>query len=164
MHETVDPDFASYVDARQGRWLRTAYLVYGDPERAEDALLHAFARLALRWTRVDDPDVFVQRLLYQPALNRWGRVEAFPDEDDPVKLALAELSPAQRTVFVLLHLEELTEFEVADMLNMSHQTVHGHGMSAFSRFRTALGGGGDWRDSPRDSAPDRARDIGGDQR
>ena len=89
MQESVDPDFASYVDARQGRWLRTAYLVYGDLERAEEALLHAFTRLSLRWTKVDDPDAFVQRLLYQPALVWWNRVKAFPDEDDPVKLALA---------------------------------------------------------------------------
>ena len=146
MRETVDPDFASYVDARQGRWLRTTYLVYGDPERAEEVLLRAFTRLSLCWTRVDDPDVFVQRMLYQPALKPWSRVKAFPDEDDPVKLALAELSPAQRTVLVLLHLEELTEFEVADLLNMSHTAVHAHGMSAFGRFRSAMGAG-DWRDA-----------------
>ena len=141
MHDTVDPDFASYVDARQGRWLRTAYLVYGELERAEEQLLHAFSRLSLRWNKVDDPDVFVQRLLYQPALARWSRVRAFPDEDDPVKLALAELTPAQRAVFVLLHLEELTEFEVADVLGMSHSTVHGHALAALTRFRTALGAG-----------------------
>lgn len=145
MRETVDPDFASYVDARQGRWLRTAYLVYGDLERAEEVLLRAFTRLALRWGRLDDPDVFVQGLLYQPALARWNRVKAFADEDDPVKLALGELTPAQRTVFVLLHLEELTEFEVAEVLGMSQTAVHGHGMTAFSRFRSALGAG-DWRD------------------
>ena len=90
---------------------------------------------------MDDPDIFVQRLLYQPALTRWSRVKAFPDEDDPVKQALAELTPAQRTVFVLLHLEELTEFEVADVLGMSHSTVHGYGQSALTRFRTALGAG-----------------------
>lgn len=146
MQESVDPDFASYVDARQGRWLRTSYLVYGDLERAEAALLHAFTRLSMRWDRVDDPDVFVQRLLYQPALVRWNRVKAFPDEDDAVKLALAELTPTQRAVFVLLHLEELTEFEVADVLGMSNTSVHSHGLTAFSRFRAALGAG-DWRDA-----------------
>jgi DNA-directed RNA polymerase specialized sigma24 family protein len=141
MHDRVDPDFASYVDARQGRWLRTAYLVYGELERAEEQLLHAFSRLSLRWNKVDDPDAFVQRLLYQPALSRWSRVKAFPDEDDPVKLALAELTPAQRVVFVLLHLEELTEFEVADVLGISHSAVHGHSLAALTRFRTALGAG-----------------------
>ena len=148
MRETVDPDFAAYVDARQGRWLRAAYLVYGDPERAEELLLRAFTRLSLRWNKVDDPDAYVQRLLYQPALARWSRVKAFPDEDDPVKLALAGLTSPQRTVFVLLHLEELTEFEVADLLAMSHTAVHALGLSAFGQFRTALGAG-DWRDAGR---------------
>ncbi|HEY4570955.1 MAG TPA: sigma factor-like helix-turn-helix DNA-binding protein [Kribbella sp.] len=147
MRDTVDPEFASYVDARQGRWLRTAYLVYGDLERAEEMLLRAFTRLSLRWTKVDDPDAFVQRLLYQPALKPWNRVKAFVDEDDPVKLALAELTAAQRTVLVLLHLEELTEFEVADLLGLSHTAVHAHGLTAFSRFRTALGAG-ERRDAP----------------
>jgi len=60
MRDTVDPDFASFVDARQGRWLRTAYLVYGDLRRAEELLLHAFTQLSVRWARVDDPDAFVQ--------------------------------------------------------------------------------------------------------
>jgi hypothetical protein len=146
MHETVDPDFASFVDARQGRWLRSAYLVYGDLQRAEEALLHAFTQLAVRWTRVDDPDAFVQRALYQQALRPWNRSKPFEGENDKVKLALAELTAAQRAVLVLLHLEELTEFEVADVLGMSNSAVHTHGMSAFGRFRAALGVG-DWRDA-----------------
>jgi DNA-directed RNA polymerase specialized sigma24 family protein len=146
MRDTVDPDFASFVDARQGRWLRTAYLVYGDLARAEQVLLRAFTQLSLQWTRVDDPDAFVQRVLYLPALKPWNRAKAFPDEDDPVKTALGGLTPAQRTVFVLLHVEELTEFEVGDLLGMSHTSVHAHGLTAFAQFRTALGAG-DWRDA-----------------
>ncbi|MEU8225455.1 sigma factor-like helix-turn-helix DNA-binding protein [Kribbella sp. NPDC048915] len=146
MRETVDPDFASFVDARQGRWLRTAYLVYGDVHRAEQLLLHAFTHLSVRWPRVDDPDAFVQRMLFQPALRPWSRAKPFADEDDPVKHALAELTPAQRTVFVLLHFEELTEFEVSDVLGISQTAVHTHGMSAFGAFRTALGAG-QWRDA-----------------
>ncbi len=138
MLDTVDPEFASYVDARQGRWLRTAYLVYGELGRAEHALLHAFTRLSLTWPKVDDPDVFVQRLLYQPALTRWSRVRPFPGTEDPVEQALTTLTPTQRTILVLLHLEELTEFEVADVLTMSHTAVHAQGLSAFERFRRAL--------------------------
>ena len=146
MRDTVDPDFASFVDARQARWLRTAYLVYGDLQRAEAVLLRAFTQLSMRWPRVDDPDVFVQRLLYQPVLRPWNRTKPFEGDEDQVRLALAELTPAQRTVFVLLHLEELTEFEIADLLGMSHTAVHAHGLSALGRFRTALGAG-DWRDA-----------------
>lgn len=149
MRDTVDPEFASYVDARQGRWLRAAYLVYGDLELAEGQLLQAFTKLSLRWGRVDDPDVYVQHVLYQAALSRWFRLKPHhPPEDDeePVRAALAGLTPAQRTVLVLLHYEELTEFEVADVLGLSHTAVHGHGQTALSRFRTGLGKG-DWRDA-----------------
>jgi hypothetical protein len=146
MRDTVDPDFASFVDARQGKWLRTAYLVYGDPERAEQLLLHAFTQLSVRWTRVDDPDVFVQRLLFQPALRPWSRAKPFAGTEHPVELALAELTPAERTVLVLLHLEELTEFETSEVLGISQTSVHTHGMSAFGKLRTALGAG-DWRDA-----------------
>jgi DNA-directed RNA polymerase specialized sigma24 family protein len=144
MRDSIDPDFASYVDARQGRWLRTATLVYGDRARAEELLLHAFSRLAMVWGRPDDPDVFVQRLLYQPALSRWRPVKVTPPSDDTTLVALAELTPVQRTVFVLLHYEELTEFEIADLLSLSHTAVHGHGQTALSRFRSGLGLG-DWR-------------------
>ncbi len=143
MRDSIDPDFASYVDARQGRWLRTATLVYGDQARAEELLLHAFSRLALVWGRPDDPDVFVQRLLYQPALSRWRPVKVMPS-DDTTLTALAGLTPVQRTVFVLLHFEELTEFEIADLLSLSQTAVHGHGQTALSRFRSGLGLG-DWR-------------------
>jgi DNA-directed RNA polymerase specialized sigma24 family protein len=104
--------------------------------------------LSLRWGKVDDPDAFVQRLLYQPALSRWARVRPFEGEEEPVKLALATLTPAQRTVLVLLYLEELTEFEVADVLSMSQPSVHGHGLTALGRLGAELGSG-DWRDANR---------------
>ncbi|ADB33801.1 RNA polymerase, sigma-24 subunit, ECF subfamily [Kribbella flavida DSM 17836] len=144
MRDTVDPDFASYVDARQGRWLRSAYLVYGDPARAEAELLHAFSRLSLVWGREDDPDMFVQRVLYQPALSRWNRASVFEGDDELARSALGGMSPVQRTVFVLLYYEELTEFEIADLLSLSHTAVHSHGQAALSRFRSGLGHG-DWR-------------------
>jgi DNA-directed RNA polymerase specialized sigma24 family protein len=146
MRDTVDPEFAAYVDARQGRWLRAAYLVYGELERAEEQLLHAFTRLSLRWGKVDDPDAFVLGHLYDAAMSRWSRsVKAFEGEEDPVKIALAALAPKDRAVLVLLHLEELTEFEVGEVLSMSSSAVHTAGMSSLSRFRLELGTP-DWRD------------------
>ncbi|WBQ07677.1 sigma factor-like helix-turn-helix DNA-binding protein [Kribbella sp. CA-293567] len=145
MRDTVDPEFAAYVDARQGRWLRTAYLVYGDAGRAEEQLLRAFTRLSTRWGREDDPDSYVLGLLFHQALARWSRAKVFEDEEDPVKAALAALSPQQRAVLVLLYFEELTEFEAGEILGMSHSSVHTHSMTAVSRFRLELGTA-DWRD------------------
>lgn len=146
MRETVDPEFAAYVDARQGRWIRAAYLVYGDLERAEEELLHAFTRLSLRWGKVDDPDAYVLGNLYQAALSRWSRAKVlFEDEEDQVKLALANMTPQQRAVLVLMYFEELTEYETADILGMSHSAVHTTAMTAVQRFRLELGTP-DWRD------------------
>jgi RNA polymerase sigma factor (sigma-70 family) len=147
MRETVDPEFAMYVDARQDRWLRAAYLVYGDLERAEGQLLHAFIRLSLRWGRVDDPDVYVQRLLYRAALSRRLRpesAEAEPEGGNQVRAALAGLTATQRAVLVLMYFEELTEFETSDVLGLSPAAVHGHGQTALSQLRSGLGSG-DWR-------------------
>ncbi|NEA35215.1 sigma factor-like helix-turn-helix DNA-binding protein [Streptomyces sp. SID13031] len=146
MRDTVDPEFAAYVDARQGRWLRAAYLVYGDLQRAEEQLQQAFLRLALRWGKVDDPDAYVLGILYNAAMSRWSRAKVlFEDEEDQVKIALAALSPQQRAVLVLLYYEELTEFEVSDVLSMSSSSVHANAMTALSRFRLELGTP-DWRD------------------
>jgi DNA-directed RNA polymerase specialized sigma24 family protein len=145
MRETVDPEFAAYVDARQGRWIRTAYLVYGDLQRAEEQLLDAFMRLSLRWGKVDDPDAYVLGNLYQAALSRWSRAKAFEGEEDLVKTALAALTPQQRAVLVLMYFEELTEFETGDILSMSHSAVHSTAMTAVRRFRLELGTP-DWRD------------------
>src|SRR5258705_3694530 len=119
MRETVAPEFATYVDGRQDRWLGAAYLVYGDLERAEEQLLRAFTRLSLRWGRVDDPDVYVQRLLYRAALSRWFRpkpAEADRENRNQTWAALAGLTATQRAVLVLLYFEELTEFETSDVL------------------------------------------------
>lgn len=148
MRATVDPEFATYVDARQNRWLRAAYLVYGDPERAEELLLHAFTRLSLRWGRVDDPDLYVQRILYRAAVSWWSRVPPYRREpadqepSDPVVEALAGLTSTQRAILVLMYFEELTEFETSDVLGLSPTAVHGHSQTAVRRFRGGLTPGG----------------------
>lgn len=145
MRETVDPEFAAYVDARQAGWLRTASLVYGEPAQAEERLLHAFTRLALRWPRVDDPDVLVLRALCRPAMSRWprrrgsGPVEA--GDDESVGAALAGLTPDQRAVLVLLYYEELTPFEVSDVLGLSAAAVRSRREAALNRLRDGLGRG-----------------------
>lgn len=152
MRKTVDPEFATYVEARQDRWLRAAYLVYGDLERAEEQLLHAFTRLSLRWGRVDDPDVYVQQVLYRAALSRWFRpkpAQTEPEDRNQVWAALAGLTATQRAVLVLLYLEELTEFETSDVLGLSPAAVHDHGQTALNQLRSGLGSGDDVRPGDR---------------
>ena len=94
MRDTVDPDFASFVDARQGRWLRTAYLVYGDLERAEAGLDQAGRRRfgddaaegegGLRGLDIDDRRARIER---QVAIER-----------EAVRAAEEEVVPRHREV------------------------------------------------------------------
>ena len=90
----------------------------------------------------------VKRKIGKSASKMLFTMKVFEGEEDPVKTALAALSPQQRAVLVLLHFEELTEFETADVLGMSHSAVHTNGMTALSRFRLELGTK-DWRDVTR---------------
>ena len=51
-----DADFTAYLQARQGRLLRTAYLLTGDQHQAEDLLQTSLAKLYLAWDKVRDRD------------------------------------------------------------------------------------------------------------
>ena len=48
---SVPPDFASYVAARRTSLRRTAYLLTGDWDRAEDVVQDALTRLYVHWRR-----------------------------------------------------------------------------------------------------------------
>lgn len=140
MREYVDQEFAVYVDTRQERWLRGATLVCLDPAKAGTALQAAFARLALRWGRVDDPDAYTLRLLYERLARRrlpWTQEPA--SEQGDVLRALSQLSPVQRAVVVLVAYEELTVVEVGNLLEMSHVSVREQLQGALSKLQAELG-------------------------
>lgn len=140
MRDYVDQEFAVYVDTRQDRWLRGATLVCLDADKAGSALRAAFARLAMRWGRVDDPDAYTLRLLYERIARRrlpWSKDEA--SQQVGVLRALGQLSPVQRAVVVLVAYEELTVVEVGNLLEMSHVAVREQLQGALSALQAELG-------------------------
>ena len=61
MDELATREFREYVTARQSALLRTAYLLTGHREDAEDLLQTALAKLAPRWPAVasgGSPDAY----------------------------------------------------------------------------------------------------------
>src|SRR5262245_39854198 len=71
-----DAAFTAYLQARQGRLLRTAYLLTGDQHQAEDLLQTALAKLYLAWDRVHDResvDAYVRRILVNENNSLWRR-------------------------------------------------------------------------------------------
>src|SRR5215470_10314829 len=83
-----DADFAAYLAARQASLLRTAYLLTGNRQDAEDLVQTAFAKLYLSWDRVRDRgslDGYVRRILVNEHNSLWRRAwkrreHAAPDE------------------------------------------------------------------------------------
>src|SRR5882757_1060956 len=129
MDEVATRDFRDYVTARQGALFRTAYLLTGHREDAEDLLQTAFTKLALRWpavSRSGHPDAYVRKIMLHQHISRWRRRRGtreyaaadLPDTAAPgdlagesaLRLALAtalgELTAKQRAVVVLRFYED----------------------------------------------------------
>src|SRR4051794_8934535 len=63
--------FEDFVRARTAAFSRIAYLLTGDHHHAEDLVPTALARAAVRWSRLDDPERYVRRVLYTQGVSWW---------------------------------------------------------------------------------------------
>ena len=152
---TEPVSFATFVAARTSALVRTAYLLTGDWQRAEDLLQTALMRCYGRWSRIDDHEAYVRRTLVVTYAGwrrrRWigetpaempdtlavpDRTDAAGDRTDVVRL-LATLPPRQRAVLVLRFYEDMTEAEVAHTLGIAVGTVKSQTARALDRLRTS---------------------------
>ena len=154
-------DFESWMAARQGRLLRTAYLLTGDVHAAEDLVQTALAKLYLAWDRVADApsiDAYVRKIMVNEHTSMWRRLwrhrEVVTDtsahdvavgaqEYDGVAAtlwtAVRDLPDRQRAVVVLRYYEQLSEQETADALGVTVGTVKSQASRALDTLRTRLG-------------------------
>ncbi len=151
-------DFREYVAARQTPLFRTALLLTGHRQDAEDLLQAALTKLAGRWhaiRRTGSPDAYARTIMYHQWISWWRRhrhgreyaVHVVPDAAEPgdvahdaaLRLALAEvlgqLTPKQRAVIVLRYYEDLSESEVARVLGVGIGTVRSQVHRTLSRLR-----------------------------
>jgi RNA polymerase sigma-70 factor (sigma-E family) len=151
-----------FVVARGAALSRTAYLLTGDHQLAEDLLQQALVKTAVHWRRVvagGNPEGYVRRVMVNERTSRWRRgryVEVRgPAEGDelggaaPVpgdeaeaavrriglRRALAALPDRQRTVVVLRFFEDLTEAQTAELMGISVGTVKSQTHDALKRLR-----------------------------
>lgn len=145
--------FEEFVAARSVSLGRLAYLLTGHRHDAEDLLQTALIRVAMRWSRVEEPEAYVRRTLYTQAVSRWRmrgrRPEVLTDQpllgDGGVESdwatrvvldqALRRLTPKQRAVLVLRFYEDLSESQTAAMLECSVGTVKSQTRHALERLR-----------------------------
>ena len=155
--------FAAFVEARRERAVRVAYrLLAGDSDAAEDVAQNAFLRAhrALAGFRGESSiDTWFYRILLREVQRhrRWrglrlwlgGAAELAPEPEDErasgdpglrrrIVDALERLSPAQREVFVLVHLEEQSVAETAAVLGKAIGTVKSHLHRALESLRHEL--------------------------
>jgi RNA polymerase sigma-70 factor (sigma-E family) len=149
--------FSAWARERQLSLLRTAYLLTGDHQRAEDLVQEALTKVALRWRRLAEtnPDAFTRRVMVNDNISWWRRRrgEVTTDvgdraADGPLESeyaerrlllvdALARLTPRQRAVIVLRFYDDLTTEATAQLLGVAVGTVKSQTNLALRRLREA---------------------------
>jgi RNA polymerase sigma-70 factor (sigma-E family) len=150
--------FREYVAARQGALFRSALLLTGHREDAEDLLQAALTKLATRWRTIrhdGSPDAYVRTTMYHQWVSWWRRhrqgphydLGAAPEAVAPGDLAadgalrvalvtvLSQLTPRQRAVIALRYYEDLPESEVAQILGCTVGTVRSQAHRTLTRLR-----------------------------
>jgi RNA polymerase sigma-70 factor (sigma-E family) len=161
-----DDEFIAFVASRSGRLVAQAELLCGDHEQARDIVQNALARAYARWHRIehDDPYGYVSRCIVNAVTDHWRlpyrrRERAHADlpeapqpetglsfEDrDELMTALAALTPRERTVIVLRHLDDRSEATVAEMLGVTTGTVKTLSHRGLKKLRRQLSGALDGR-------------------
>ena len=153
--------FESFAAARGGALFRTAWLMTGDWQLAEDLVQETLARVYLHWrkvSRMDHPAAYARKVLVNahishrrlrrnqevPAavLPEPARAAAAPD-DAGLRLTLldglAQLDRIDRAVLVLRYWEDLDMNATAELLGMSPANVRTRSVRALARLRDALG-------------------------
>jgi RNA polymerase sigma-70 factor (sigma-E family) len=148
-------DFEDFVAARQQALLRTAYLLTGHRQDAEDLVQTSLIKAVPHWERISgDPEAYVRRILVRENVSRWRArrwrevsVEAPGDvgrDDEDVAgrvalhAALRGLAPRQRAVIVLRYFEDCSESQTAELLGVSVGTVKSQARDALVRLRRVV--------------------------
>ena len=149
--------FAQFVMARERALQRTAVLLTGDWALAEDLVQTALIQSWPRWERIQrrgDPEVYVRRVMVNTWM-AWSRrrwrgekpAAAVPDSRAPgdvaaevtvrmaVRDALGSLTRRQRAVLVLRVFDDLSEAQVADLLDCPLGTVKSAMSRALAKLR-----------------------------
>ena len=147
--------FETFVAARGDALWRSAWLLTGDHQLAEDLVQTALAKSWRHWRRVgvDGFEAYVRRVMFTTYAAWWRRKwrgerptdelpeqsAAAPDSVGRTDLvsALAALPRAQRAVVVLRYFEDRTERETAHLLGISVGTVKSHKARALAALRSS---------------------------
>jgi RNA polymerase sigma-70 factor (sigma-E family) len=157
------PGFEAYAAARQHHLYRTAYLLCGDRDRAQDLVQTTLVALLRSWRKArlaENPDAYAKKALVraflteQRKLRRSATAHAVLQTEpgaaaaaaaDPAELRLVVLDalrtlPAKpRTMIILRYWEDLSVEETAALLGCSTGNVKSQCSRSLAKLRELLG-------------------------
>jgi len=159
----MEPDeqaLDEFLVGRRGRLFRSAYLLCGDRDEAEDLVQTTLVKVILGWRRlerIDNVEAYARRTLVNVFIasrrRMWRRErphgelperpQAGHDADLSltVRAALAALPVRQRTVLVLRYWEDMSVEATAAALGMREGTVKSHSSRGIAALRQSLPAG-----------------------
>jgi RNA polymerase sigma-70 factor (sigma-E family) len=159
---SADGEFSAFVRASMPALLRSAYALTGDQYLAEDLVQSALARTHQAWGRlreVGNAQAYTRKVMYHLHISWWRQnklgeslMDAPPDVAPPrgenstsaittrlqMQIALSRLTAKQRAILVLRFLEDRSEQETADLLNISVGTVKSQTSRALANMRNVV--------------------------
>jgi RNA polymerase sigma-70 factor (sigma-E family) len=153
----MDEDFASYAQARQQHLFRTAYLLCGDRDRAQDLVQSTLVALLRSWnraSRVENPEAYARKALVRTFLSEQRKLrrevaahrlpDPVPGGANPtlrvlVVDALRALPPKPRTMIILRYWEDLSVAQTAALLGWSEGNVKSQCSRSLEKMKELLG-------------------------
>lgn len=150
-----EAEFTDFAATRMHQLYRTAWLLCGERQKAEDLVQETLIKVYARWgTQIDNPVAYAQTTLTRTWISQLRRrgaherpTERVPDSSAPagdhalrltLLAALDELEPLDRAVVVLRHLEDASTAEVAQLLGLTPGAVRKRLARALDRMRLHL--------------------------
>jgi RNA polymerase sigma-70 factor (sigma-E family) len=156
MDQAQGEAFDAFVRSRHPALLRYGHVLTGNPHAAADLVQDALERTGLAWSRVqrqDDPEGYVRRVMTNRHISMWRRLrrerlvadapeaaydEPAPRAEDAIWAALAQLPRRQRAVLVLRYYEDLSEAQIARVLDCAPGTVKSQASKGLATLRAHL--------------------------
>ena len=150
---TTEQEFEEFARARTPHLYRAAWLMCGDRHRAEDLVQETFAKVFLKWRRIDNPAAYAQTTLVRTFISQRRRrsshevpyadlpeyAGADPSDASDLRLSLqtvlADLAPLDRAVIVLRYAADQSVDDVAAQLGLSAGAVKNRSKRALERVR-----------------------------
>ena len=158
-------DYDDFYKARASSLVRLATFHLLDEQAAEDAVAEVLVKVEGKWKRIramDAPDAYVRRMVLNQCISHQRRSflrherltnpvdiperssldtsEAVAARDEMWRL-LQKLTDQQRAVLVLRYYEDLSDEQIANILDIKPVTVRVHALHARTFLRARLGTG-----------------------